>query len=168
MYVDIAHDAGPAAIFSSLNKWPLYSRLGCAKKQQGSAKSRIVRVNHEMCLGRKAAFHFWCLIHVIGSQAKLLHSLSRQPACTVSASKSPTFNTARLCIRNSALPDHSPRAQASHRGLERPSELQLDSSSVPPIAIGYDPSIISPFTNFSQPSRPPFSTCCRGPTVFSK
>jgi hypothetical protein len=34
------------------------------------------------------------------------------------------------------LPDHSPRAQASHRGLERLSELQLDSPSVSPMPLG--------------------------------
>ena len=66
------------------------------------------------------------------------HSLSRKSACTLSASMSPMSNTARLSYAygTGALPDRPPGAQASHRGLERPSEPQLDSSSVPPMLLG--------------------------------
>ena len=102
---------------------------------------------------RKVAFTFGILPRHWFSSYYCSHSLSRQPVCTVSASKSPTFSSAGLCIRNRRPPRSFSQAQASHRGLERPSELQLDSSCVSPIPLG----TIRGFISIRQPSHSPFS-----------
>lgn len=100
VFTDIANDVGACLLFfSSLNKWaPYISRLGCREK-----KNNKVWTNHEFVLGVKLLSLFWCFTHVIGSQATAVVTPYLDSACAVSASKSPTSNTAKLYIRNGPL-----------------------------------------------------------------
>jgi hypothetical protein len=152
------YNADPALLFSSLNKWDLAMRRKLTRFGQIT----------KCVLGAKLLYPFWCLHPRHWFPCTTFgHSLSRPPGACVYCSrrqKSPTFQSIQ---RDYAHGDHSPQAQASHGGLERPSELQPDSSKCSIHTIGYDPRVIPPFAIFSQPSRTPFTTCCRGQPVSS-
>jgi hypothetical protein len=86
------------------------------------------------CVWGVKLLSLWCLIHVIGSQATtVVTPYLDSPRVSSRRQRLQQLNTS---YGTGVLPDHSARAQASHRGLERPSELQLDSSSVSPMLLG--------------------------------